>query len=290
MHSAVETMLAKYDCKTVDEYKNALKEIIQEIALLGLFRGNFFDSAAFYGGTALRIFHGFGRFSEDLDFSLVKKRPNFDITTCCELVKNELAAYGFQVQVSKKHKTADSTVESAFIKGGTVIHLLKIGAVRPPVSGVHDNEMLKIKLEVDTDPPGGAEYEIKYLLLPIPFHVRVFADGSLFAGKLHALLCRNWQSGRVKGRDLYDYVWYLSRANPVNLRHLEKRMKQSGHLAQKTKLTIDLLLDLLDAKFKAINFEQAKRDVLPFIKDADALKQWSAYFFHSITWDKLQAE
>lgn len=289
MPSAMEAMLAKYECRTADDYKNALKQIIQEIALLGLFRAGFFETAAFYGGTALRIFYELSRFSEDIDFSLLKKNKDFDIKPYCKAIQSELTAYGFEVEVLKKKKT-DSAIESAFIKGGTLIHLLKISTFRLPVSGVHTNEMLKIRLEVDTDPPAGAWYEIKYLLTPIPFSVRVYSPDSLFAGKLHAVLCRSWNSGRVKGRDLYDYVWYLSRQVPVNAFHLEQRMKQTGHLDPRSELSADVLSAMLNKKFKLIDYDQARRDALPFVKEAAELNLWSAEFFTGITMEKLKIE
>ena len=287
MHSAVEDMLKKYACKTTDDYKNALKEILQEIALLGLFRANLFDKAAFYGGSALRIFYGLDRFSEDLDFSLLEKSDDFDVSPYCEFIKDELAAFGFEAEVTKKIKSGKTNIESAFIKAGTLIHLLRIESISPPVSGVADNELLKIKLEIDTNPPAGAEYEVKYLLTPVPCHVRLFSAPSLFAGKLHALLCRDWKSGRMKGRDLYDYAWYLSRSNPLNIFHLEERMKQTGNLKTEDKLTSAVLKKMLNEKFSSIDYAQAKEDILPFIKDPRVLDLWSADFFMSITGDKL---
>jgi predicted nucleotidyltransferase component of viral defense system len=281
-------MLKKYACTTVDEYKNALKEIIQEIALLGLFRANLFDVAAFYGGTALRIFYGLDRFSEDIDFSLLKKSEDFDITPYCEFIRDEMAAFGFEAEVTRKVKAiVDSNIASAFIKTGTLINLLKIESIIPPVAGIEKNELLKIKLEVDINPPPGADYEVKYLLTPIPFYVRLFSASSLFAGKLHAILCRDWKSGRIKGRDLYDYVWYLSRSIPLNIHHLEERMKQTGHLKQHESLTPQLVRELLEDKFTSLNYEQAKKDVMPFVKDPLALNLWSSGFFNSITRDKL---
>lgn len=287
MHSAVEDMLKEYSCKTVDDYKNALKEILQEITLLGLFRANLFDTAAFYGGSALRIFYGLDRFSEDLDFSLLKKSDDFDVGPYCDFIRDEMAAFGFEAEVTKKVKSGQSNIESAFIKAGTLIHLLQIESISPPVSGIAGNELLKIKLEIDTNPPAGAEYEVKYLLTPVPCHVRLFSAPSLFAGKLHALLCRDWKSGRMKGRDLYDYVWYLSRATPLNILHLEQRMKQTGDLKMENKLTPAGLKEMLGEKFSSIDYMQAKQDVMPFIKDPRRLDLWSADFFISITGDKL---
>ena len=283
MNSAIEQMLGSYNLKSPDDYKHALKEIIQEIALLGLSRSNFFDHAAFYGGTALRIFYKLDRFSEDLDFSLLEKNRGFDISDYCEAIRNELGAYGFDMTVEKKRKKAESNIESAFIKGETLIQMLNINAMTPPISGVHKNEILKIKLEVDVMPPSGAEYEVKYSLRPIPYSIRIYSLSSLFAGKLHAVLCRGWESGRMKGRDLYDMVWYISRAIPVNLPHLEKRMKQTGNIENNEALSRAMLLKMLKEKFNSMDFKQAKIDIIPFIKDPAAVAPWSNIFFNSIS-------
>ena len=198
-----------------------------------------------------------------------------------------MAAFGFDSEVTRKVKAVDSNIESAFIKTGTLINLLKIESIIPPVAGIEKNELLKIKLEVDINPPLGADYEVKYLLTPIPFYVRLFSASSLFAGKLHAILCRDWKSGRIKGRDFYDYVWYLSRSIPLNIHHLEERMKQTGHLKRHERLTPQLVRELLEDKFTSLNYEQAKQDVMPFVKDPLALNLWSSGFFNSITRDKL---
>jgi predicted nucleotidyltransferase component of viral defense system len=284
--SPVQKMLEKYHCRTNDERRDALKEIVQEITLVALDRAGFFNRAAFYGGTALRIFYGLDRFSEDLDFSLIKADPSFNLGLYLPAVRDELASYGFEMTVDQKQKTASTAVQSAFIKGGTLVHLVKIASVTPPVAGVPKNEQLKIKIEIDTDPPAGADYEIKYGLTPIPYSVRVYDKPSLFAGKLHALLCRNWHS-RGKGRDFYDFVWYLSGDVPPNIIHLEARMRQSGHWKGRKSLAGNDILRLLDERFSAVNFAQLKADVLPFIKDSRSLDRWSREFFSSISREHL---
>ena len=289
MHRVIQDMLKAYDCRTEDDYRHALNEIVQEIALLGLYRGGFFAKAAFYGGTALRIFYGLDRFSEDLDFSLLKSDPAFDLSSFTQVVQDELGAYGLEMTVQEKIKRNDSPVKSAFIKGGTQMHLLKIASVQPPVSGINPREQLRIKLEVDTEPPGGATFEMKYQLRPVPYSVRLYAPSSLFAGKVHALLCRSWKT-RVKGRDFYDYVWFLSQSIPVSLAHLAERMKQTGHLSADGVLTEAGLKDRLRKRFAAIDFAQARKDVLPFIKNSEAVHLWSADFFSTITEDKLKTE
>lgn len=287
MHSAIESMLEKYKPKSIDDHKNALKEIVQEIALLGLFRSGFFNKAAFYGGTALRIFYGLDRFSEDLDFSLLSPKIDFNLSRYTKYIQNELGAYGFEMTVDEKTKSVDTAIKSAFIKGGTEIHLLKINSIKNPIKGVHADEQFKIKLEVDTNPPAGAKYEVKYQLTPIPYSVRIFSPESLFAGKLHALLCRSW-GNRVKGRDFYDYIWYLSNNIKVDLTHLSNRMKQTDHLKEGETLTKEVLNQMLLKKFADIDFQQAKRDVLPFIKNPETLDLWSEEFFRKVTEDKLK--
>ena len=282
MINPIHTMLAKYEAYTIEEKKNALKEIVQEIALLGLFRGNFYTKAAFYGGTALRIFYGLDRFSEDLDFSLYEADSNFDLNKYLKFIETELGAYGFEMKAEQKKEAKESDVMSAFIKGNTVVNLLKITPDKFNRLPINHNEQLKIKLEVDINPPQYGEYEVKYLLNPIPFSVKLFSESSLFAGKLHALLCRAWHT-RIKGRDLYDYVWYLSKSSPLNLKHLEARMKQSGHLSQDSTLSNQVLIEMLQEKFHNIDYEQAKQDVLPFIKDGEKLEMWSEDFFVNIT-------
>ncbi|HQP50203.1 MAG TPA: nucleotidyl transferase AbiEii/AbiGii toxin family protein [Spirochaetota bacterium] len=287
MRSPIKDMLDRYTCITMDDYRNALKEIVQEIALCGLSRGGFFKNAAFYGGTALRMFHNLDRFSEDLDFSLIVPDHFYDLDVYLPYVRDELGSYGFEMEVEKKQKTSNTPVQSAFIKGGTLIHLIKIASIEPPVSGISRDEQLRVKFEIDTDPPTGAEFEVKYQLVPVPYSVRLFDLPSLFAGKLHALLCRNWKN-RVKGRDYYDYLWYLSRSVPVNIFHLEQRMIQSGHITKEGELDAESLVRLLDVRFSVIDFRQVISDVEPFVKDLRSLELWNHDFFINVTRDRLR--
>jgi predicted nucleotidyltransferase component of viral defense system len=286
MKSVVQEMLETHACQNVQDYRNALKEIIQEIALLGLYRGGFFQHAAFYGGSALRTFHGLKRFSEDLDFSLMKPDSSFEWDEYLPYLRNELGAYGFDSDVGKKLKSNETAVRSAFIKSNTLIHLVSIAPIQPPVSGVPPNENLSIKLELDTDPPEGAAFELKYRLQPVPHTVRLYDTPSLFAGKIHALLCRSWQN-RVKGRDYYDYLWYLAKKTPLNVGHLRWRLIQTGHLEAHEGLSGDQLKERLFSRFNSINFEKVKEDVLPFIADPRELDLWNADFFCAVTRDNL---
>ncbi|WP_456080034.1 nucleotidyl transferase AbiEii/AbiGii toxin family protein [Mogibacterium diversum] len=231
MKNVIEQMLAKYELNSDYDRVNALKEIIQEITLSGLSRGGFFKKAAFYGGTALRVFYGLDRFSEDLDFSLIEKDEKFDLSKWFAAIENEAAAYGLKLSVEQKVKTTDSAIKSAFLKGNTREHLLIFYDDSGMVNYFHGNELIKIKFEIDTDPPKGAFFEKKYRLLPAPYEVNIYDEASLFAGKIHAVICRKWKN-RIKGRDLYDYVFYLGRETKVNMTHLRARLIESGAIGE----------------------------------------------------------
>jgi len=233
MHDAVAKMLAKYECKSVGDYTHALREMMQDIALLGLWRSKFFEKAAFYGGTALRILYGLDRFSEDLDFSLLAPMRGFDIDRYSLALEKELRAFGFDVRVEKRNKLVSTAVQSAFLKTDSYHELLRKMTDASIARAVPRGKVLKIKLEVDTDPPPGFFTESKYLLQPIPFAVRTYTLPDLFAGKMHAILCRKWKN-RVKGRDWYDLVWYAANHPQLHLAHLEQRMRQSGHWQEVT--------------------------------------------------------
>ncbi len=286
MHAAIVTMLAKYKCHSEQDYINALKEIFQEIALLGLWRAKFFEKAAFYGGTALRILYALDRFSEDLDFTLLKPEKNFDLTPYNQAIADELSSFGFQVRVEVKNKNLETNIESAFIKATTKKQFIIIEATSEIIDRIHHMNTIKIKMEVDTHPPGKFHTEVKNIFLPIPFSVKTLTQPDLFAGKLHAILCRPWQK-RVKGRDWYDLVWYVARNVPVNLVHLRERLIQSSAWNKKNKFTQDDLQKLLADKINQTDFDNAKMDILPFIRDNAAIRLWSKSFFldilHNIT-------
>ena len=281
MNDAVKQMLDRYECESAGDYENALREIFQELALLGLWRAKFFEKAAFYGGTALRILHGTDRFSEDMDFSLLHPDAGFDFSPYCAFLEKELLAWGFPVQVQVKQKTADSAVESAFLKADTMEQFLQVEAPERVVAGLHRDQILRIKVEVDTNPPGGFQTESRYLLQPIPFAVRAYNLPSLFAGKMHALLFRQW-GRRVKGRDWYDLVWYVAKGISVDLNHLEERMRQTSHWSDDEVLSDEALKNLLAARIATLDVDAAKKDIEPFLKRPDAVSVWSQDFFEQI--------
>lgn len=282
MNSALNTMLAKYNAISPEEKKNAIKEIIQEIVLCGMSRAGFFEKAAFYGGTALRIFYGLDRFSEDLDFSLIEPDASFALDKYFPVLEKEMLAYGLGLTVSTKEKTKDTAIQSAFVKGNTRQLILSFYADDALSRSITGSEAIKVKFEVDTNPPEFATFEHKYRLLPAPYEIMMYDMPSLFAGKIHAVLCRSWKN-RVKGRDLYDYVFYLSRSVPVNIKHLQARLIDSEALSPDEPFDMVVLKERLLERFDTIDYRSAKEDVSAFIKDKAALNVWSADFFKQIT-------
>jgi hypothetical protein len=281
MPDALSAMLARYELRSREDALHALREIIQEVALLGLWRAKFFDRAAFYGGTALRVLHGLERFSEDLDFSLLGPDAGYDLGTVMALLQREVEAFGFSLQAEMVRKTAESPIRSAFLKGNTRKQLLTLRPSADLIDGIAPGQVVKVRIEVDVDPPGGFATETRFLLLPIPFAVRAFALPDLFAGKMHAVLCRRWRN-RVKGRDWYDFVWFSGHHPELRLSHLEQRMRQTGDWTGDRPLDQASFNRLLDERIRTLDVGQAKREVLPFVRRPEELDVWSAEFFLEI--------
>ena len=282
MNNTIKQMLEKYDVKNEQDEINAIKEVIQEIVLAGLSRGNFFNEAVFYGGTALRIFYGLNRFSEDLNFALLRPNENFDLTKYFNFIENEVKSYGLNLKISLKEKEKNSNISSAFLKGDTLEHILLFFTDDIKHTNNKLLKDIKIKFEVDINPPMGANYEYKYQLLPAPYEIRLYDKESLFAGKIHAILCRNLNY-RTKGRDLYDYIFFLSKDIHVNLDLLKNKLIESNYISKDTNLDINKVKELLIEKFKTINYKDAIEDVKPFIKDISSLNLWNEDFFCKIT-------
>jgi predicted nucleotidyltransferase component of viral defense system len=279
-------MLSKYRMETTEDHVRALREILQEIALLGLWRAKFFEEAAFYGGTALRVLYGLDRFSEDLDFSLLHPDPEFDLGRYSKALQLEVGAFGFDVEVVQKEKGSGTPIQSAFLKADTLTQLLEVRAGEAILGGIPKGKLIKIKLEVDTEPPPGFETEARFLLNPIPFTVRAYSLPDLFAGKMHALLCRRWKT-RVKGRDWYDFVWFVANHPQLHLAHLRERMVQSGHWPEGEPLTEGAFRKSLRETIDTVDLSAAKKEVAPFVAHPEALAVWSPKFFQALA-DKVE--
>lgn len=275
----IKEWLQQYAPANREQAEAALREIMQEVALAGLQRKGFFEKAAFYGGTALRIFYGLDRFSEDLDFSLLQVNPGFSLEPYFEGIVTEFEAVGMQVSILEKRKTTRTAVDSAFLKARTVWRELILEGVVPQ-EGVGGPPSIKIKLEVDREPPSGFETEEKLLLRPFSFYVKCFSLPDLFAGKMHALLFRKWKQ-RVKGRDWYDLEWYIRRGVPLHLHHFLLRARDSGDWTPDS-ITPDQFRELLAERIDSVSFEHIRQDIVRFIPDDRVLEVWSPRYFKDL--------
>ncbi len=288
MNSIINIMLEKYNPQNNEDRENAIKEIIQEIALSGLSHAGFFEKAAFYGGTALRIFHGLNRFSEDLDFAVIDTAETFKLDDYFPTLNKEFESYGIDINVELKKKTNLTDVQSAFLKGNTQTLMLTFFPKSEDARKFISNQKIKIKFEVDTHNPSGWEVETKFRMLPAPYEVKVFDESTLFAGKIHAILCRNYKD-HVKGRDYYDYLFYIGKGTEINLIYLENKLKNTkGIILDNETLTINKIKQLLKEKFETVNYELAKEDVSSFINNKESLNLWNKELFIS-TLDSLKA-
>ena len=258
------TMLSGYDLSTDQKRRNAIFEVNQQIILAGLYNGGFFDVAAFYGGTCLRIFYGLQRFSEDMDFSLLLPDKEFDFTKYFKPIIDEFAIVGRQVEIKKKDKKSFGKVDSAFLKDNTDVYDVTFNT----------EKSIKIKIEVDTQPPLKFGTEQKLLMLPHSFMTRCFVLPDLFAGKMHALVYRGWKN-RVKGRDWYDFEWYVRHNVTLDFGHLTERIFQFDNEI----VTKDVFINQLKEKLSTANINQVKDDVIPFVKNVKELDIWSNDYF-----------
>jgi predicted nucleotidyltransferase component of viral defense system len=271
MSRVFDQMMSRYPISTANDRMNAQHEVMQEIALAALFRVGFFNHAAFYGGTCLRVFYGLERFSEDLDFSLLEPNTNFNLENYFDPIVDEFKTYGREVVITKKEKKQDTRIESAFLKDNTNIYNIAF----------RTEPQVKVKIEIDTNPPQGFSTDLKLLLLPFSFYVRTFSISDLFAGKMHALLFRQWKN-RVKGRDWYDFEWYVRNNVQLNLSHLVKLTQQSEP-NYREEFTENEVKTLLENKIQSLNFDLVRKDVSPFIKNQRQMDIWSQEYFLQLT-------
>lgn len=259
-----DNMLSAYGVTTEQERRNAIFEANQQVILAGLYNGGFFDVAAFYGGTCLRIFHGLQRFSEDMDFFLLTPNDKFDFTKYFQPIIDEFAIVGREVEIKKKDKKSFGKVESAFLKDNTDVYDVSF----------QTDKSIKIKIEVDTQPPLNFGTEQKLLLQPHSFMTRCFTLPDLFAGKMHALVYRGWKN-RVKGRDWYDFEWYVRHNVPLDFAHFAERVHQFNN----EEIRQEVFMAKLKDRLASADINQVKNDALPFVRNPNELDIWSNDYF-----------
>lgn len=263
-NSVFDRMMSQHTLKTANDRRNATYEVMQQIVLAGLYRGGFFEHAAFYGGTCLRMMHGVERYSEDMDFSLLKKDEGFSLERFFPAIIDECHLMGREVEITRKDKRTFGMVKSAFLKDTTDVYSISF----------QTEKSIKIKIEVDTMPPLRFDTEQQLLLQPFSFMVRCFTLPCLFAGKMHALLFRQWKN-RVKGRDWYDFEWYVRMAVPFKFEHLQARVKEFNGMD----IDIKQFQAMLIERLLKTNMEQVKADVIPFVRNPHELDIWSNDYF-----------
>lgn len=275
----IKEWIEEYEPQNEEEILSALREIMQEITLAALSRTDFFEHAAFYGGTALRIFYHLDRYSEDLDFSLLKPDSNFSIQPYFKAVADEFKALGLTVSIKEKKKARRTAIDSAFLKAETIWQEIILEDIIKE-TGVRSNRTLKIKIEVDRQPATNFETEEKLLIRPFSFYVKCFTRPCLFAGKIHALLFRKWKN-RVKGRDWYDLEWYIKKGIPVDVGHFLARAKDTNDW-QDDDIAPEQIMELLDKKIESVSFGAIKEDVVRFISNDEAITIWGPQYFKDL--------
>jgi predicted nucleotidyltransferase component of viral defense system len=263
-------MVASASATTGSDAKRTVHQVLQQVALAGMYRAGMFEKAVFYGGTCLRVFHGLDRFSEDLDFSLREEDQDFDLSCYKAAIEGEFKSFGCEVTLERRQKPYGSPVESAFLKSDTSLYDLK--------ANLRGN--IKIKIEVDKRPPLKFRTEAQLCVEPFSFYVPCFVLPDLFAGKMHAALFRKWKN-RVKGRDWYDFEWYVRNHTPLDLRHFSERAMQSE--AEITEpLTRERFFAIVFEKIETLDIESVKDDVRPFIANPRTLDIWSKEYFMAL--------
>ncbi|MBP9706055.1 MAG: nucleotidyl transferase AbiEii/AbiGii toxin family protein [Oligoflexales bacterium] len=272
MSELIKQRVRQANAKNTEQEKMVLQELIQEISLLGLWRSKFFEHAAFYGGTSLRILYGLDRFSEDLDFTLLKKDQKFDLNKYTRAIKHELESFDIEASVERKEKNIQTAIESAFIKTDSQICFIVAASKFKAQKG----SLIKVKIEIDTDAVPGFQTEAKQFFWPQPFSVLTCDLPSLFAGKIHATFCRGLRN-YVKGRDWYDVLWYVGQRVRTNWQYLEEKVRDSGHW--KGDFSPELFRCWAKDQVENLDVSAARRDVERFITQPQRLDAWSKELF-----------
>ena len=278
MNNVIEQLIQNYNPRNSEEVKNSIKEITQSIVLIGLSRSNFFSKASFYGGTALRIFYGLNRYSEDLDFTLNAVDESFSLAPYVQSIINVAKSYGIDLNVEVKSKKIETPIESAFEKSNTFQTFISFNIDERLTSRLHKDELIKVKFEVDCNPPLGFNVESKWITEPELASINVLDIESLFSGKLHAILCRNYKN-TVKGRDFYDFIFYINKKIRPNLNYLKNKLIESNILDKDAVFTIDILKEMLVQRFNQVDFKQVRDDAQKFVMKNEDLSLYCKELF-----------
>lgn len=276
--NTIEQLIKSYEPKTVEETKLVIKELLQKIVLIGLSRSNFFKYASFYGGTALRIFYSLNRYSEDLDFTLNEVNNDFTLEPFIKKIEEVASSYGLEIIIQSKNKTINTPIESAFAKLNTYQTFISLKLDEKFTKLLHKDEVIKVKFEVDCTPSLGFNTESKRIDTPEFANIQILDKESLFAGKIHAILCRNYKN-TVKGRDYYDFLFYIKNHVKPNLTYLKNKLIESKKINENDEFNIDVVKNMLKERFNIVNFNQVKNDAEKFVLNTEDLSYYSKDLF-----------
>lgn len=276
--NTIEQLIKSHNPKTLEETKMILRELLQEIVLVGLSRANFFNYASFYGGTALRIFYSLNRYSEDLDFTLNEENNNFSLVPFVKKIEEVASSYGLELTIQSKNKTINTPIESAFAKLNTYQAFISLKLDDNFIKLLHKDELIKVKFEVDCTPSLGFNVESRWIDTPEFANIQILDKESLFAGKIHAILCRNYKN-TVKGRDYYDFLFYIKNHIQPNLLYLKNKLIESNKINENDIFNIDIVKNMLKERFNNVDFNQVKKDAEKFVLNAEDLSYYSKELF-----------
>ncbi len=278
MVTTIEQIVKSYNPSNLDETKAIIRELVQSIVLIGLSRSGFFSKASFYGGTALRIFYNLNRYSEDLDFTLNNAEPDFSIEPYADKIKEVASSYGLELEIMIKNKKSKSPIESAFAKLNTYQTFISLKLDNKIISTLHKDEIIKVKFEIDCNPSLGFKNEPKWLDIPEFAQIVVLDEPSLFSGKLHAILCRNYKN-TVKGRDYYDFLFYVQKRIKPNLIYLRNKLIETGKINALDHFDLNVLKIMLIEQFEKVDFNQVKQDAMRFVFKNEDLSYYTKDLF-----------
>ena len=272
-NSVFSEKIREYNPASALEQENVLQELMQLFVLAGLSKEGFFHQVQFHGGTCLRVVHGMNRFSEDLDFVLKEPDGNFEWSKYLNKVQGDAWQEGIHFEIVDKSHLSGA-VKKAFLKTDSVgkVLLLELPHQR------HNAKKLRIKLEIDCNPPAGSTFETHYITFPVMAALTTQTLESGFASKSHALLCRKY----CKGRDWYDFLWYCARKTQINFDLLENALKQQGPWSDRElHVTPEWYLENMGTKIENVDWDTAKDDVARFLptKELKGLELWNSDFF-----------
>lgn len=273
LHRILSARLRDYAPANAVEQENVLQELLQHYVLAGLSRSGLFAAAMFHGGTCLRIVNGMNRFSEDLDFLLKHPDSGFRWQRHLESVRRDCVQEGVDFEVQDKSKTG-TAVQKAFLKTDSIGRSLTLDL---PFER-YQARKIRIKLEIDTNPPLGSTFTTNYITFPVTAPLTTQSLHSGFALKLHALLCHSY----VKGRDWYDFVWYIAHKIAPDLDLLGRALHRQGPWAgEPIVVSMEWVREHVQAAIGRIDWAVARDDVQRFLPhvEQEGLRAWCADFF-----------